>query len=106
MFLRLIVWFLGILILGSILSLLAALYIFDTYGKDLPNYSSLRTYEPPTMTRVHAANGQLLKEYAVEPRVFVPIEAMPANLINAFLAAEDDSFYSHNGISFISIFYG
>ncbi len=104
MILRLISWFLGLIILGSILSLLAALYIFDTYGNDLPNYSSLRTYEPPTMTRVHAADGQLLKEYATEPRVFVPIEAMPANLINAFLAAEDDSFYSHKGISIISIF--
>ncbi len=104
MFFRLMSWFLGLVILGTILSLLIALYVFDTYGKDLPNYSSLRTYEPPTMTRVHAANGQLLKEYATEPRVFIPIEAMPANLINAFLAAEDDTFYSHKGISIISIF--
>ena len=37
-------------------------------------------------------------EYAVEKRSFVPINAMPQRVINAFLAAEDKNFYSHSGV--------
>ena len=36
------------------------------FSKDLPDYSQLQDYEPPVMTRVHAADGQLLAEYAKE----------------------------------------
>ena len=74
------------------------LYLFYKYGQDLPDYSLLKTYEPPTMTRVHAADGRLLAEYATEPRVFVPISAMPKKLVQAFLSAEDKNFYEHRGI--------
>ncbi len=45
----------------------------------------------------------MFAEYAQEKRVFVPIKAIPIRLRLAFLAAEDKSFYSHNGLSFISI---
>src|SRR5260221_5002801 len=50
------------------------------------------------MTRVHAGDGRLLAEYAIERRIFVPIGAMPRLVINAFLAAEDKNFYSHGGV--------
>ena len=77
------------------------LYVFYKYGQDLPDYSVLATYEPPTMTRVHAADGRLLAEYATERRVFVPVSAMPKRLIQAFLSAEDKNFFSHPGIDAI-----
>ena len=41
------------------------------------------------MTRVHAGDGRLITEYAVEKRVFVPITAMQKRVINTFLSAED-----------------
>jgi penicillin-binding protein 1A len=50
------------------------------------------------MTRVHAGNGELLAEYAKERRLYIPIQAMPRQLISAFLSAEDKNFYKHNGI--------
>ena len=79
------------------------LYLLHYYGRGLPDYKQLATYEPPTVTRVHAGDGRLLAEYATEQRVFVPVSAMPKRLINAFLAAEDKNFYHHPGVDFMSV---
>ena len=68
------------------------------FSKDLPDYSQLQNYEPPVMTRVHAADGSLLAEYANERRLYLPIQAMPKLVTNAFIAAEDKNFYQHPGV--------
>lgn len=73
------------------------------YSKDLPDYSQLRDYEPPVMTRVHAADGSLVGEYARERRLYLPIQAVPKLVISAFLAAEDKNFYEHGGLDFVGI---
>ncbi len=70
------------------------------FSKDLPDYSQLQDYEPAVMTRVHAADGALLGEYSKERRLYLPIQAIPKPVINAFLAAEDKNFYEHGGIDF------
>lgn len=70
------------------------------YSKDLPDYSQLQDYEPAVMTRVHASDGALLGEYSKERRLYLPIQAIPKSVINAFLAAEDKNFYEHGGIDF------
>ncbi len=75
---------------------LAALVLI--YGHDLPDYRNLATYTPPVATRLYAADGSLLIEYAEERRVFIDFEDMPAQLINAFVAAEDQNFWTHPGI--------
>ncbi len=73
------------------------------YSRDLPDYSQLQDYEPPVMTRVHAADGSLLGEYSKERRLYLPIQAVPKLVINAFLAAEDKNFYEHGGIDFFGM---
>jgi penicillin-binding protein 1A len=73
------------------------------YSKSLPDYSQLQDYEPAVMTRVHAADGSLLAEYAHERRLYVPIQAIPKLVTNAFVAAEDKNFYEHGGIDFSGI---
>ncbi|MEQ9608845.1 MAG: transglycosylase domain-containing protein, partial [Kiloniellaceae bacterium] len=78
-------------------------YVFYHYGRGLPEYSQLADYAPPTVTRVHAGDGSLLAEYATEKRVFVPIEAIPRRVVNAFLSAEDKNFYDHPGVDFTSV---
>jgi penicillin-binding protein 1A len=70
------------------------------FSQDLPDYSQLQDYEPPVMTRVHAADGSLLAEYSKERRLYLPIQAVPKLVINAFLAAEDKNFYEHGGVDF------
>jgi penicillin-binding protein 1A len=76
----------------------AAYLVFQHYGKDLPDYTQLADYKPLLVTRVHAGDGRVLAEYATENRVFVPISAIPKRVSNAFISAEDKSFYSHPGI--------
>lgn len=68
------------------------------YGHDLPDYKNLATYTPPVATRLYASDGSLLIEYAEERRVFIDFEDMPPQLINAFIAAEDQNFWTHPGI--------
>ncbi len=101
---RLLVRFLGFLFAaGTILFLVgvsAVAGLLWHYSKDLPDYTQLKNYEPPVMTRVHAADGSLLAEYAKERRLYLPIQAIPKRVINSFLAAEDKNFYEHGGIDF------
>jgi penicillin-binding protein 1A len=94
---------LGLLLIIAVFGGLGGLFVFYKFGQDLPDYRQLANYEPPVMTRVHAGDGRLLAEYAVEKRVFVPINAMPKKVIQAFLAAEDKNFYSHAGIDPIGV---
>ncbi|TVR83845.1 MAG: penicillin-binding protein 1A [Rhodospirillales bacterium] len=68
------------------------------YSTDLPDYAQLADYEPPVTTRVYAGDGRLLAEYAVERRVFRPLDVIPPRVVNAFLSAEDKNFFSHPGI--------
>ena len=89
---------LGLFLFLAILAAGGVLYGFYHYGKGLPDYTQLKDYEPPVMTRVHAGDGQLLAEYAIENRVFVPIKAIPQRVVGTFLAAEDKNFYQHSGI--------
>lgn len=72
--------------------------LFLIYGGNLPDYRKLATYAPPVATRLYAADGSLLIEYAEERRVFIDFEDMPPQLINAFVAAEDQNFWTHPGI--------
>jgi penicillin-binding protein 1A len=73
------------------------------FGRDLPDYQQLANYQPPIMTRVQAGDGRLLAEYATERRIFVPIQAIPKQVIDAFISAEDKNFYTHHGIDPVSI---
>ncbi len=78
-------------------------YLFYYFGKDLPDYTQLEHYEPPITTRIYAGDGRLFAEYAIEKRVFVPIQAIPQRVIQAFLSAEDKNFYNHPGIDAMGI---
>lgn len=96
---RLLGWLFGFgmfLALGGVAA--AAVYL-ATVTAQLPDYTVLKDYQPPVTTRVHAADGTLLAEYARERRLFQPIETVPPLVIHAFLSAEDKDFYSHNGIA-------
>jgi penicillin-binding protein 1A len=88
---------------GTVLFLVGAAAVAGLlwhFSQDLPDYSQLQAYEPPVMTRIHAADGELLGEYARERRLYLPIQAIPKLVTNAFLAAEDKNFYEHGGIDF------
>ncbi|NMA32546.1 MAG: penicillin-binding protein, partial [Alphaproteobacteria bacterium] len=94
--LRALFWITLIIIISLILMILR-------YGTDLPNYKKLATYAPPVATRLYAADGSLLIEYAEERRVFIDYADMPPMLVNAFIAAEDKNFWHHPGVDIFGI---
>jgi penicillin-binding protein 1A len=93
----------ALVMFGAILVTTGVLYALWRYTRDLPDYQQLAEYEPPVVTRVHAGDGRLLAEYAIEKRVFVPVAAIPKQVVKAFIAAEDKNFYSHSGVDFLGI---
>src|SRR3954449_9609234 len=101
---KLLLRFLGwIFAVGTVVFLVGvagAAGLFWHFSKDLPDYSQLQDYEPPVMTRVHAGDGSLLAEYATQRRLYLPIQAIPKLVLNAFIAAEDKNFYDHGGLDF------
>ncbi|CAA7620647.1 Penicillin-binding protein 1A (Includes: Penicillin-insensitive transglycosylase; Penicillin-sensitive transpeptidase) [Candidatus Terasakiella magnetica] len=99
-------FFLGLISLLFLLAVVAAggvLAVFWHYGRGLPDYHQLAHYEPPVTTRVYGGDGRLVAEYATEKRAFVPLYAIPQTVKDAFLSAEDKSFYSHAGIDPVGI---
>src|SRR5436305_740262 len=104
---RLLVRFFGFLFAAGtvvfLVGIAAAAGLFWHFSKDLPDYSQLQDYEPPVMTRIHASDGALVAEYARERRLYLPIQAIPKLVTNAFIAAEDKNFYEHGGLDFQGI---
>ncbi len=85
---------------GLFIALCAALFIFIFImrsTRDLPPLETLSNYKPQIMTRVHAGDGKLIEEFAEEQRVFISGQKIPDQLKHAFIAAEDQRYYRHNG---------
>ncbi|MEL6287823.1 MAG: transglycosylase domain-containing protein, partial [Pseudomonadota bacterium] len=72
-------------------------------ARELPDFEVLAKYEPPVMTRVHANDGRLIAEYAIERRIYVPVNTIPKMVINAYLSAEDKNFFEHKGLDYVGI---
>ena len=89
-----------------VLFTLLLLFAFSTlwyFSTDLPDYKILANYKPPVSSRVHSGEGQLIAEYALQKRLFIPYESIPKKLVYSFLSAEDKNFFSHPGIDAKSI---
>jgi penicillin-binding protein 1A len=88
---------LAILLLSPFL-LLALLWLI--FARDLPSAESLLNYEPPLPSYVRDIDGAPVHSFARERRVELQYEEFPRDLINAYLAAEDRTFFSHGGIDY------
>jgi len=100
---RLVGWLFGFGMFVGIIGLGVVGYFVWAISNDLPDYTTLRNYQPPITTRVHAADGTVLAEFSRERRLFQPIETVPAMVVNAFVAVEDKNFFTHGGIAFDGI---
>ena len=84
-----------IVFLGGIFLLFSAFWYFSS---GLPDYKKLSNYEPSVLSRVYTQHGELVAEFALEKRLFIPIESIPEKVINSFLSAEDKNFFEHPGV--------
>lgn len=78
-------------------------YYAKIFGEDLPDLSTLRSYNPSLATRVYDDSGELIAEFYVEKRILTSIANIPKALIMTTVAVEDSSFYEHHGINFEGI---
>jgi penicillin-binding protein 1A len=69
-----------------------------TFSNKIPDYKFLKNYKPPVSSKMYSGNGEVVADFSREKRIFVPYAAIPKNVINSFLAAEDKNFFSHPGI--------
>jgi penicillin-binding protein 1A len=69
----------------------------------LPRVETLADYKPPIITRVYSDAGEVIAEFSRERRIVVPVDRLPKQLVNAFIAAEDSNFFSHQGVDLLSI---
>ena len=81
-----------------LLSLVTILIVLWTFSNSIPDYRFLKNYKPPVSSKMYSGNGELVADFSKEKRIFVPYEAIPKNVINSFLSAEDKNFFSHPGV--------
>jgi len=76
--------------------------IFYFYGHDLPDILTRSDYDPMEVSRVYSSEGHLIAEFHKSggKRTVVPLESLPDHVKHAFMAAEDASFMSHEGIDY------
>ena len=98
--LQVLLWTVALGALGGSLAM-AGFYWYIV--RPLPVIDSLQDYEPKLITRIVARDGSLIRALAEERRVVVPIEQIPDNVKNAFVASEDSSFYEHDGLDYKGI---
>tara|TARA_B100001057_G_scaffold238754_1_gene239014 strand:+ start:40 stop:2379 length:2340 start_codon:yes stop_codon:yes gene_type:complete len=93
--------FKNILIISLSLFLLFTVIIFIvlwSFSNSIPDYRFLKNYKPPVSSKMYSGEGELVADFSKEKRIFVPYEAIPKNVINSFLSAEDKNFFSHPGV--------
>lgn len=79
-------------------------YLRQRFTEGLPNdMSAVVNYDPTVATRVYSADDELICTFSTTNRVRVPLDTVPLHVRQAFIAAEDDDFYSHHGIDPISM---
>jgi penicillin-binding protein 1A len=90
--------FAGLVIVAAVV--FTALMIYSYFSVHAPPVPDLRLYAQvvPSVSRMYAADGTMLGEFAKEWREVVPFERMPQRLVDAFLAVEDHDFYHHGGL--------
>lgn len=93
----------GSVILFTLLLVYAVLCSYAYVAPSLPSVESMRKVEMQVPLRVYTRSGQLIAQIGEQRRIPVTFEQIPEVLRNAFLAAEDDRFFSHHGIDYVGV---
>ena len=69
----------------------------------LPDIDVLTNYQPKVPLRIYSSEGLLIGEFGEERRAVVKIAAVPKEMREAILAAEDERFYQHGGVDYVGV---
>ena len=85
---------LSIMVLGILTVVIVSWYIVP----GLPDIDTLRDSKMQVPLRVYSSELSLIAEFGEKRRTPVNIDHVKPQVLNAFLAAEDDRFYTHPGV--------
>jgi len=85
------------IMLGSAIS---GYFLYNKLSADLPDIKTLHNVQYQIPLSIYSKDHLLIAQFGEKKRTPVNIEQVPQQLINAFIAAEDDSFYEHPGVDF------
>ena len=84
------------------LFLLAWTAFWLVFARGLPSTDALTSYEPPLPTNVRAIDGTPVYSFARERRVELNYDELPPRLVQAFISAEDKTFFKHHGVNLLT----
>ena len=100
-FLKILLLFFAVVLLCGVCT---GIYFGYVWSSNLPYIGSLKDYRPPIITEIYSNDGEIITRFWREKRFVVPLENLPPQLVQAFVAAEDSRFFKHEGVDFVSIF--
>jgi penicillin-binding protein 1A len=89
----------GLALVGALL----AAFVFALLYPSLPSLDVLTDYQPKIPLRILSSEGELLGEFGEERRAVVKIRDVPEIMREAIIAAEDERFYQHGGVDYLSV---
>ena len=95
---RILKWFAIFFILISVGALISGYFLYTHLSADLPDIKTLHNVQYQTPLSIYTKDNLLIAQFGEKKRTPVSIKDIPPQLINAFLASEDDTFFEHNGI--------
>ena len=90
--------FIGAVAVAGFIAAAVVVFLYRQFMETLPPIQAAVDYQPPTTTQIFAADGSLIGEFYSQKRYLVPLDRIPAYVRQAFISAEDDSFYEHKGV--------
>ena len=93
-------------LIGTVLGTAVGIFAFWRFSSGLPKIIEVSDYRPLTVTRIYGSGGKenaLFGEFYKERRYLIPYDKIPEKMVHAFIAAEDDRFFEHQGVNLASI---
>jgi penicillin-binding protein 1A len=86
-----------------LVGILGVVVVLGVFSRDLPSIDSLKNYQPNLVTYVYSAENEILAEFSAERRKALSVEELPKLVASAFIAAEDNEFFTHRGVNPLTI---
>ena len=91
----------GLLLASGILAVVTA--VIFIFASDLPQLITVEDYKPLLVSEVYDRNNKKIGEFTRQKRILKKFDEIPKSVVDAFVAAEDDTFFSHGGINYLAI---
>ena len=94
-------WILAGVTVALVVALVASL--FWSAAKDLPDEAALANYAAALPSTVRDIDGNIVMTFTRERRVYLPYDEIPKRLVQAYISAEDKTFFEHGGLDYQGI---